>query len=131
MRKIKSKKTDTYFFKKAVKIPIYSGYFIMIFSNDGEKIRKVVKCNPLAYIYAYTFHNFIYNKYESFCVVFNFWDTTKITLGTIMHEITHAGNRILKARDIGADQEDDEAEAYLKGFLGDCVENFMLECKIT
>ena len=128
-----TKKPTTYFFKKAVKIPMYSGYFLMVFSNDEERIRKITKHkNPLGYLYAFTFHNFTYKKYECFCVVFNFWNTdSPISIGTIMHEISHVGNRILAAREVIPDWNNDEAESYLKGFLGDCVENFMIKCKIV
>jgi hypothetical protein len=128
-----TKKPTTYFFKKAIKIPMYSGYFLMVFSNDEEKVQKITKCkNPLGYLYAFTFHNFTYNKYECFCMVLNFWNIeSSISLGTIMHEINHVGNRIMLAREMMPNLENDEAESYLKGWIGDCVENFMIKCKIV
>lgn len=126
------KKNITYFYKKAIKIPMYGGYFLIIFSNDGERIAKTVSCNDLlVYIYAHSFNNFIYNGRESFAVAFNFWDPkSKISIGTITHEVTHAGNSVLQAREIVPDYDNDEAEAYLKGWMGDEVEKFMNECKL-
>jgi len=129
----KQKQTD-FFYKKVVKIPIYGGNFIIIFSNNAEKVRKIVNCSLLINdpLYASTFHNFIYGGYESFCVTFNLWnDTSEITMGTIMHEVNHVGNRILLARYAQPDYDNDEAESYLKGWLGDQVHKFMIDCDLV
>jgi hypothetical protein len=128
-----TKKPTTYFFKKAVKIPIYGGYFLMIFSNDGERIARATNCKEaLTYVYAHSFHNFVYKDYESFAVALNFWNLkSRVDIGTIVHEVNHVGNRILQSRGVERDWENDEAESYLKGWLGETVEKFMLECKIV
>ena len=129
---IKKKKETPYFFKKVVKIPMYGGNFIILFSNDISKVSKVVNAKEelILYLYAHTFHNFLYGGYESFCVCFNFWTDNPITTGTLMHEITHAGNRILLSRYFEPDWTNDEAEAYLKGWLADEVEKFMKQCNM-
>jgi hypothetical protein len=129
----KTKTPTTHFFKKVIPIPIYGSYFIIVFSNDNEKVGRVVSLSPekVGYIYALTFHNFIHKGYESFAVVYNFWTQDTITLGTIMHEVNHAGNRILDSREIIPDWENDEAECYLKGFLADEVQHFMQKCGIA
>jgi hypothetical protein len=129
----KAKQPETFFYKKVVKIPIYNGNFIIIFSNDPNKISRVINTNPssLGQIYAMTFHNFIYQKYESFCVCFNFWDLNDITMGTIVHEVTHAGNRVLANREVIPDWENDEPECYLKGWMADEVYAFMQKCNLV
>lgn len=129
---IKKKKPEIYFYKKVVKIPMYGGNFIIIFSNDIEKVEKTVGCKrgTIDYLYAFTFHNFLHNGYESFCVCFNFWTTEAVSTGTLVHEVTHAGNRLLRARELEPDWNNDEAECYLKGWMADQVEDFMRKCNI-
>jgi hypothetical protein len=129
----KSKLPQTYFYKKVVPIPMYFGSFIIVFSNDIEKVANVVNAKPesIGHVYAFTFHNFLHKGYESFCVCFNFWDTQPISLGTLVHEVNHAGNRIMQAREFIPDWENDEAECYLKGWMGDQVSDFMTKCNIT
>ena len=129
----KKKLPENYFFKKVIKIPIYFGNFIIIFSNDKEKVGALtkIKSSEMCELYAHTFCNFIYGGQESFCVCFNFWDESPITIGTIMHEINHAGNRLLSAREFERDWWNDEAECYLKGWMADQVESFMRACNIV
>jgi hypothetical protein len=123
----KSKAEQLHFYRKVVKLPIYGGNFIIIFSNDIEKVSKLVNIpkRDVEHLYAYTFHNFLYGGYESWAVCFNLWDVMPVTTGTIIHEITHAGNRILSSRNVLPDWDNDEAECYLKGWLADEVVNFM------
>ena len=129
---IKKKKTDTYFFKKVVKIPIYYGNFIIIFSNDPVSVSRTVKLNSEPnHLYAHTFHNFLYGGLESFCVCFNFWDESPVTTGTLIHEINHVGNKLLISREFEPDWFNDEAESYLKGWMADEVEKFMKQCGIV
>jgi hypothetical protein len=129
---MKKKREETFFYKKVVKIPMYGGNFIIVFTNDTEKICKIVNTPPngVQHLYAHTFHNFMYQGYESFAVCFNFWDTMPVTLGTLMHEITHCGNRILLSREFEPDWINDEAEAYLKAWMGDEVYTFMKQCNL-
>jgi hypothetical protein len=127
------KNKGPYFFKKAIPIPMYGGYFIIIFSNDINKVCAAVDCDTAKVpgLYAHTFHNFLYNKYESFAVCFNFWCLNTITTGTIVHEVNHAGNRLLMSREVIPDYENDEAESYLKSWMADEVEKFMKKCNIV
>jgi hypothetical protein len=132
MSKKQQKQTD-FFFKKVVKIPIYFGNFIIVFSNNTEKVSRIADCYPgeIDHIYALTLHNFLYQGKESFCVVYNFWDTQPITIGTIMHEVNHAGNRLFSSRGMTKDWDNDEAECYLKGWMADEVEIFMKQCGLV
>jgi hypothetical protein len=129
----KSKSEQLHFFKKVVRIPLYGGNFVIIFSNDTDMVERIVKCRmgAIEYLYAFTFHNFIHKGHEAFCVCFNFWTTDPITTGTLVHEITHVGNRILQSRELEPDWSNDEAECYLKGWCADQVEKFMKDCKIV
>jgi hypothetical protein len=117
---------------KVVEIPIYFGNFIMIFSNDRARVEKTVNAEPgeIDYLYAFTFHNFSYKGKESFAVVLNFWGPDEVTIGTIIHEVSHAGNRILAGRGFEKEWYNDESESYLKGWLGDEIEKFMKACDL-
>lgn len=129
----KIKQPETFFYLKKIDIPIYFGHFIVVFSNDNAKVAKVMNIHPdrVGYLYGQTYHNFMYKGKESFCVVFNFWTEDPITIGTIVHEVNHAGNRIMQSREFDPDFENDEAECYLKGWLADEVQKFMLKCKLV
>jgi hypothetical protein len=127
---MKKKKTEDFFFIKTVRIPMYGGNFVIIFSDNPERVGKVLS-SPMSSnndFYAFSFSNFMHQGWESFAVVFNFWDTIPITMGTIMHEVTHAGNKLMASREFDPDWNNDEAEAYLKGWMGDQVEMFIHKC---
>jgi hypothetical protein len=128
--KKKSDGEQLFFYKKVVKVPIYYGNFVIIFSNDIERVSETVNCkkDDIGELYAFTFHRFIYGNLESWAVCFNFWTRVPISMGVITHEITHVGNRILVAREVTPDWENDEAEAYLKGWLADQVHEFIVKC---
>jgi hypothetical protein len=122
-----------YFYKKAIHIPLYDGFFIIIFSNDLNRVCKLTDSNPenTGYLYGNFFTGFKYRGFQAFAVVYNFWrPTAKITLGVLVHEINHAANKLLGCRDIDADYNNDEAESYLKTWMGDEVQKFMKECKL-
>jgi len=122
-----------YFFKKVVNIPIYGGKFIIIFSNNPSKVAMTVNCNVdnVQNLWAHSFHNFLTKGYESFAVCYNFWSLNPVTTGVLLHEINHAGNRLLLSREVEPDFENDEPECYLKGWMADEVEKFMKKCNIV
>jgi hypothetical protein len=127
----KPAKEEVFFFKKIIKIPIFYGNFVIIFSNDEAAIRKVTKYNGSLEEFAYTFTNFLCKGKESIAVVFNFWTEEPVTLGTIMHEVNHAGNRLMSSRNAEPSFENDEAESYIKGFFADEIQKFMKQCGIV
>ena len=98
------------------------------------KTCKLVHCDKskVRYLYAHTFHNFLYKDWESFAVCFNFWgEGEAITIGTVVHEINHAANRLMLSRDFMPDWNNDEADCYLKGWMADEVAAFMKQCKLS
>src|ERR1017187_6328390 len=106
-----------YFYKKALKIPLYSGYFIIIFSNDFERVCRVTDSNPeeVNYIFGNYMTGFKYRGCQAGATVFNFWRPgATVTLGVLMHEINHAANKVLQAHGVDPDFINDEAECYLK-----------------
>jgi hypothetical protein len=123
-----------YFFKKALKVPMYDGYFIIIFSNDLDRVCRFTKADPeeVGYIFGNYMTKFKYRGCQAGAVVYNFWrPRTKVTLGVLVHEINHAANKLLLNRGVDADFLNDEGESYLKTWMGDEVEKFMIKCKIV
>lgn len=127
------KKLSSYYFQKAVRIPMYDGYFVIIFSNDLIKVCKFTEADPeeIGYIFGNYITGFKYRGVQAGAVVYNFWrPKTRVTLGVLIHEINHAANKVLHARGVDPDHLNDEAECYLKTWMGDEVEKFMIKCKI-
>jgi hypothetical protein len=116
-----------------VKIPLYDGYFIIIFSDDLDRVCKLTGSvsGEVGYLYGNFFTGFKYRGYQAFAVVYNFWrPSAKITLGVLIHEINHAANKLLLNRGIDPNFDNDEAECYLKTWMGDEVSKFMKKCKL-
>ena len=109
---------------------MFYGNFIIIFSNDEDKIKSTTNYHGRLEDFAYTIHNFLYKGKESIAVVFNFWTYEPVTIGTIVHEVNHAANRLLQSRGVLPDYENDEAECYIKGWMADQVQEFMKKCNI-
>jgi len=131
---MKKKQSSVFFYKKVVKIPMYGGNFIIVFSNDSSRVEKLVNVKEYSLLefYAYTFHGFLHKGYESYCIALNFWNPhANITIGTISHEVLHATNRVLADRGVIPDFENDETTAYLAGWMGDQIQDFMVKCGLA
>ena len=127
---MKQETPKVYYYEKAIKIPLYYGSFLIIFSNDGERVKRTTNIRGELNDFAFTFYNFIHKGKETFCVCFNFWTLEPVTMGTITHEVNHAANRVLYSRGVVADYENDEADSYLKGWMVEQVQRFMQDCNI-
>jgi hypothetical protein len=56
-----------------------------------------------------------------------FHDTDKMTSRNITHESVHAANIIFSDLGIKIDTDNDEAQAYLAGFVADCIDKVQIE----
>lgn len=56
-----------------------------------------------------------------------FHDPERMTLRNITHESVHAANFIFMDLGIKVDTDNDEAQAYLAGFVADCIEKVQTE----
>ena len=56
-----------------------------------------------------------------------FHDITRITLRNVAHESVHAANFIFSDLGIRIDVDNDEPQAYLVGFIADCIEKVQIE----
>ena len=97
-------------FKQTIKIPIYQGTLTVIFDKDLSYVQKKYKTIPLNNYGAVFLSN--ETKFREYVVAFETKD-----LGTIAHEVTHIKNQIFKDCMMELDVDNDEAEAYLVGWL--------------
>ena len=56
-----------------------------------------------------------------------FHDPERMTLRNVTHESVHAANFIFSDLGIKIDTDNDEAQAYLAGFVADCIEKVQTE----
>ncbi len=127
-----------YLHKKLLQVPLYKAKFLMILSNSSDLIQKEIgdtniKHEPFC-------HTLLrgYKGWTTVAVVINFNNKKgKVTMGAIAHECTHASHFILAEREIQADYNNDEPEAYLTTWFGDELHKFMVSkgfdiyCPIT
>lgn len=70
----------------------------------------------------------VYDKNKTCCgSLVWFHDPDCITLRNVTHESVHAANFIFSDLGIKADADNDEAQAYLAGFVADCIEKVQIE----
>lgn len=105
--------------QKTIKIPIYYGKLTMIFDNDLSCIEKTYKTISLEGFGAVTLKD--EKKYRHYVVAF----TDKDHLSNIAHEIVHIKNYIFLDCVMQLDPNNDEAEAYLTGWLFDIIYKFL------
>lgn len=112
-----------YLHKKAIKVPLYGGLLVLIFSNSAEKVKEVVEDYDRIKVYAHSWY-FNYRGREGNAIILNF-DKNKITHGTIAHEALHIANFIADSRGFKPDLINDEPMAYLIAWITNEVYKFM------
>jgi hypothetical protein len=103
--------------KHKVYIPIYFGYLHIIFAKDFEKACKKYKINTMGHDVnhwdAFCTHFTSKKGALHYCVLFR----PKAKHETIAHEVVHLVNRIFDDRHMKLDAINDEAQAYLTGWV--------------
>ena len=116
---------NEYLHIKDIKIPLYRGRFVVILTNSKTKLKKYLPKFEQESIYA---HSWVaeYKSKQGYIMVLNFNnETTKITNGTITHEVVHIADFIADDKGFIADFHNDEPIAYLAGWITDEVYNFI------
>ena len=108
--------------KKTVKIPIYFGNLIMIYSEDIDLLNKKYNQNIVKGYDAVVFKTTAKCGFDEYVVVFL---NNKITGAVIAHECVHLVNHIYIYRMMSLDQYNDEPQAYLTGWFFDQCEKFV------
>lgn len=121
---------DKYYHEKEVSIPLYSGKAIIIFTNDGEKLKKYPHLFYEDDFYAYSYFDVEHS--DDFYIVLNFnHPYKKITHGVVSHESLHLTDFILNDRGVVADFENDEPITYLLNWVVDEVYKFARDTKMN
>jgi hypothetical protein len=117
---------EKYFNKKETEFPIYKGRFVIILTNDDEKILKHLPEHEGQDLYAHTYFT-TYKGEDALIVLLNPDNPfDKITAGVVAHEATHVATALMTLRGINFDAKNDEPMAYLVEWVVDEIINFML-----
>lgn len=100
-------------------IPIYRGNVTMYFGENLEFIQKEYKTTDLSNYGAVTLDN-PDNSFKNYIVAF-----ACIDFSLVAHEVVHIKNHIFRDCGLELDRHNDEAEAYLTGFLFAQIESFL------
>lgn len=109
--------------KAFIKVPIYDTTLLVILTNSLEGIQEIFPETEDP-VYAFVQTASIKNK-GVICLVLDFDSDYKITHGVVAHESLHASHSILENAGIVADFHNDEADAYLTGWITDKVYKVM------
>jgi hypothetical protein len=114
---VKPVKPEKYFILEEMEVPLYGRKFVVILTNDKKQLKKRVKDSGIHNIYA---HSYLteWDNMGRYVMVLNFdAKHNNITHGVIAHESIHITNFILDQVNVLADHDNDEAAAYLIGWV--------------
>ncbi|MEA1999654.1 MAG: hypothetical protein U9N61_10100 [Euryarchaeota archaeon] len=120
-----------YLYIQRTHIPIYGGSFVIILTNSLKKLRKRIPDFDREVVFA---HSWVVpcDDVYSHVAIFNFDNgEDKINHGTIAHEASHVANHIADIIGIVPDFDNDEATAYLIGYITNRIYSFVDECGKT
>lgn len=98
---------------KRVEIPIYFGSLVMYKSNKWKKIEKKYNLDSTQGFLAFAFSVQQKNRASQYVVCL----PKKCDASVLAHEALHITNLILKERGVYVSLEEDEAQAYLLGWV--------------
>lgn len=99
--------------KRKVEIPIYHGFLTIISYTKYKKIQKKYNLDDIKSCDAFVFSIADKRGIEHYYAAFY----KKTQAETISHEVCHLVNLIFEDRGLKLDSGNDEAQAYLNGFL--------------
>ena len=104
--------------RKTIKIPIYFGSLTIIKIDDFKKLNEIYKIKVDDSLYdAVVFE--IKNNDEYIVAI------KKVEWSIIVHEVVHIVNAIFLKCGIELDRHNDEAQAYLTGWIVNEIDNFL------
>lgn len=101
---------DDYIHKKVIRVPIYGGKFIIIFSDSVELTKKAFPDFDKTHTNAWTYKSF-YRNYRAVYIIIDIKHPC-FTFGVFAHEAFHMSNFIFNRLGIKLDYENDESMAY-------------------
>lgn len=108
---------------KKIRIPLYFIDLKIIFTDNLSEIQEKYNFSDLSKYSAITFKN-TKSKDNECIVAFSEYD-----LSVIAHEIVHIKNYVFRETSMKLCKDNDEAEAYLTGFLFKEIESFLVKNK--
>lgn len=106
---------------KKITIPLYFIDLRIIFANNLSEIQEKYNFTDLSKYSAITFEN-ENSEYNECIVAFSEYD-----LSVIAHEIVHIKNYVFRETSMKLCKDNDEAEAYLTGYLFKQIEQFLIK----
>lgn len=100
-------------FKQKIKIPIYFGDLVLIQTDDFEALPEKYGLGGHKPYDAVAFEHDRKNGWTRYFIVVR----TKCKPRAIAHEVVHIVNSILRDRGVKLDYDNDEAQAYLTGWI--------------
>lgn len=114
---VEPEKPEKYFILEEMDVPLYGRKFVVIMTNDKKRLKDRVKNFNGGSIYAHS-HLVEWDNIVRYVMILNFHSKhTNMTHGTIAHESLHITNYILDEVNVVADHDNDEAAAYLIGWV--------------
>lgn len=115
---------------KAIEIPLYRGYLLIVISDDPEEVAEVLGIDRDAFkdgVFCHSVKEIGHKGKQAWAVVLNFKNKfNKISYGIVTHEATHTANAIAEARGFVADFNNDEPIAYLAEWIVDEIVQFCM-----
>lgn len=116
-----------YFHKKSIKVPLYGGNLVLMFTNNKREIVKHIPDFDRENIYAHSCGMNDGGK-EGYVIILNFnLKDSKISHGRITHEVVHIVSHIAETRGFEPSFSNDEPIAYLADWVANEVYKFMSE----
>lgn len=100
--------------QKVIKIPIYGGQVTVILDDDLSYVERKYRTVSLKNYGAVTLQNKAH--YKKYVMAFEY-----VTPSIVAHEVVHLVNYIFLDCGVQLDRENDEAQAYLTGWLVDKI----------
>ena len=117
--------------KKVFDIPIYGRKIVFIACDDPYQLTKKISSWDDEVIHAHCFKEVYFKKWNAYYIIINpFKKYDRLTKGTIAHECYHCINFICFDKGIELQLNNDEAQAYLMGWLTDKIWDCLIKWKI-
>ena len=116
--------------KKVFDIPIYGRKIVFIACDDPDELEKIIPSWGYDYVHGHCFKSEYHQEYAYYIVINPFQKDDRLTKGTIAHECYHCINFICFDKGIELQLNNDEAQAYLMGWLTDKIWDCLIKWKI-
>lgn len=116
-----------YLLNKAIEIPLYGGYLVIVLSNSRKKVKKFLPSFDRSEVYAHAWAD-NYNGQQGYYVILNFdSEFSRLDPGAIAHEATHISSYLFDIRGMKPDFNNDEPQCYLIQWVVNEVFKFIHE----